>query len=58
MSTQGLAAHVDAIVASWPKLSDEQLDRIAALLRSDQPMAKRGNRGHTGERHKQIGGAA
>ena len=38
-----LAAHVDAIVASWPKLSDEQLDRIAALLRSDQrqPTPKR-----------------
>jgi excisionase family DNA binding protein len=32
-----LDAHVDAIVASWPALSDEQLDRIAALLRSDQP---------------------
>lgn len=29
-----LAAHVDALVASWPALSDEQMERIAALLRS------------------------
>jgi hypothetical protein len=28
-----LDKRVDEIVASWPKLSDEQVDRIAALLR-------------------------
>jgi excisionase family DNA binding protein len=28
-----LAKRVDALVADWPKLTDDQLDRIAALLR-------------------------
>jgi excisionase family DNA binding protein len=30
----GLAAAVDRVVAQWPKLTDTQLDRIAALLRA------------------------
>jgi hypothetical protein len=29
-----LEAHVAEIVAGWPKLTDEQLDRIAAILRA------------------------
>jgi hypothetical protein len=28
-----LDKRVDEIVAAWPKLSDEQVDRVAALLR-------------------------
>ncbi len=31
---EGLTEHVKRVVAGWPKLTDEQLDRIAGLLRS------------------------
>ncbi len=38
-----LAAHVDRIVADWPALTEAQIGRIAALLRSDTraPIAPR-----------------
>jgi len=29
-----LEEHVDKVLAGWPPLTDEQLDRIAALLRA------------------------
>jgi hypothetical protein len=29
-----LAAHVEKVVAGWPPLTDEQIDRVAALLRT------------------------
>ncbi len=32
--TQRLADHVDRVLADWPPLTDEQLDRVAALLRA------------------------
>jgi hypothetical protein len=34
LRAQRLAEHVDNVVAGWPPLTDAQLDRIAALLRS------------------------
>jgi excisionase family DNA binding protein len=36
----GLAVAVDKVVAQWPKLTDEQLDKIAALLRAGQRASK------------------
>jgi hypothetical protein len=44
MTHQQLAAHVDTLVASWPALTDETLERIATLLRSGQPTGKRGSK--------------
>jgi hypothetical protein len=32
-----LADHVATVIAGFPKLTDEQLDHIAGLLRSGQP---------------------
>jgi excisionase family DNA binding protein len=33
MNNDGIAAPVEKMVADWPPLTDEQIDRIAALLR-------------------------
>jgi hypothetical protein len=33
-AVERLAEHVEKVVAGWPKLTDEQLDRVAALLRA------------------------
>lgn len=45
MGAESLEEHADRIVAEWPPLTDEQLDRIAALLRVgsrvEQPKPKR-----------------
>ncbi|OBK29533.1 hypothetical protein A5634_18165 [Mycobacterium asiaticum] len=32
-----LTEYVENIVANWPRLTDEQIDRIAGLLRSGRP---------------------
>jgi hypothetical protein len=29
-----LTEHVEKVLAGWPKLTDEQLDKVAALLRA------------------------
>jgi hypothetical protein len=34
LATLRVARKIDALVADWPALTDAQLDRIAALLRS------------------------
>jgi hypothetical protein len=34
-----LDKRIDELIASWPELSDEQVDRIAGLLRSGGPHA-------------------
>lgn len=34
------AAHVARLLKGWPPLSDEQLGRVAALLRTDPPVAR------------------
>lgn len=34
LETANLADHVAKVLAGWPPLTDEQLDRIAALLRT------------------------
>lgn len=33
MTREEMRAHAEALVAGWPDLTDEQLDRLAALLR-------------------------
>jgi hypothetical protein len=34
LATAQLMEHVERIIADWPPLTDEQLDRVAALLRT------------------------
>lgn len=34
LAAAGLAVRIDELVAGWPELSGERLDRIAALLRA------------------------
>jgi hypothetical protein len=37
LDVANLAEHVARVVDGWPRLTDEQLDKIAALLRTGKP---------------------
>jgi excisionase family DNA binding protein len=45
-----LGAAVELIVAKWPKLTDEQLDKIAALLRAGTRTVPQRNSRHRAQR--------